>query len=150
MFCRGVQQRREFGGGGDCGLLQEDMLACIDRSQCLLVVGAIRAGDVDGVDIAVCPTFVSLFTIAAALNKSNIMLGAQDTFWKESGAWTRQIAPGMLKDVGCQWVIVGHSETRGRFGTVDEMASLICWLASEESSFSTGAVFDLSGGRATY
>ena len=37
-----------------------------------------------------------------------------------------------------------------RFGTVDEMASLICWLASEESSFATGAVFDLSGGRATY
>jgi NAD(P)-dependent dehydrogenase (short-subunit alcohol dehydrogenase family) len=39
---------------------------------------------------------------------------------------------------------------KGRFGTVDEMASLICWLASEECSFSTGAVFDLSGGRATY
>jgi 3-oxoacyl-[acyl-carrier protein] reductase len=39
---------------------------------------------------------------------------------------------------------------KGRFGTVDEMASLICWLASEECSFSTGAVFDASGGRATY
>ena len=39
---------------------------------------------------------------------------------------------------------------RGRFGTVDEVASLICWLASEECSFSTGAVFDVSGGRATY
>jgi len=38
----------------------------------------------------------------------------------------------------------------GRFGTVDEIASLVCWLASEECSFSTGAVFDLSGGRATY
>ena len=39
---------------------------------------------------------------------------------------------------------------KGRFGTVNEMASLICWLASEECSFSTGAVFDASGGRATY
>ncbi len=39
---------------------------------------------------------------------------------------------------------------KNRFGTVDEMASLICWLASEECSFSTGAVFDASGGRATY
>ena len=39
---------------------------------------------------------------------------------------------------------------RGRFGTVDEVASLICWLVSEECSFSTGAVFDVSGGRATY
>jgi NAD(P)-dependent dehydrogenase (short-subunit alcohol dehydrogenase family) len=38
----------------------------------------------------------------------------------------------------------------GRFGTVDEMASVICWLASEECSFTTGAVFDVSGGRATY
>jgi 2-dehydro-3-deoxy-L-rhamnonate dehydrogenase (NAD+) len=39
---------------------------------------------------------------------------------------------------------------KGRFGTVDEMASIICWLASEECSFSTGAIFDVSGGRATY
>ncbi len=39
---------------------------------------------------------------------------------------------------------------RGRFGTVDEVANLVCWLASEECSFSTGAVFDVSGGRATY
>lgn len=39
---------------------------------------------------------------------------------------------------------------RGRFGTVDEVASLVCWLACEECSFSTGAVFDVSGGRATY
>ena len=39
---------------------------------------------------------------------------------------------------------------RGRFGTVDEVASLVCWLASDECSFSTGAVFDISGGRATY
>ena len=39
---------------------------------------------------------------------------------------------------------------RGRFGSVDEVANLVCWLASEECSFSTGAVFDVSGGRATY
>ena len=38
----------------------------------------------------------------------------------------------------------------GRFGRVDEIAALVCWLASEDCSFSTGAVFDLSGGRATY
>jgi 3-oxoacyl-[acyl-carrier protein] reductase len=37
-----------------------------------------------------------------------------------------------------------------RFGTVDEIAAMVCWLASEDCSFSTGAVFDLSGGRATY
>jgi 3-oxoacyl-[acyl-carrier protein] reductase len=38
----------------------------------------------------------------------------------------------------------------GRFGAVEEIAALVCWLASEEASFSTGAVFDCSGGRATY
>ncbi|HEY2618173.1 MAG TPA: SDR family oxidoreductase, partial [Acetobacteraceae bacterium] len=38
----------------------------------------------------------------------------------------------------------------GRFGEIDEIASLVCWLASEECSFSTGGVFDISGGRATY
>jgi triosephosphate isomerase len=74
---------------------------------------------IDDVDIAICPTFVSLSKIGDAIKGSNIMLGAQDTFWKESGAWTRQIAPGMLLDAGASWVIIGHSETRGRFGTVD-------------------------------
>jgi triosephosphate isomerase len=45
-----------------------------------------------------------------------IALGAQDVFWKEQGAYTGQIAPSMLTDLGCRYVIVGHSERRGRFG----------------------------------
>ncbi len=76
--------------------------------------------DVKGVDVAVCPTFVSLQKVGEAISGSNIDLGGQCCFWKESGAWTSQIAPSMLMDVGCKWVIVGHSETRGRFGTVDD------------------------------
>ncbi len=75
---------------------------------------------IDDVDIAVCPTFVSLAAVGEAIKGSNITLGGQDTFWKESGAWTSQISPQMLLDAGCKWVIIGHSETRGRFGTVDE------------------------------
>ncbi|MCE5315443.1 MAG: triose-phosphate isomerase [Armatimonadota bacterium] len=86
-------------------------------------------GDVSNVDVAVCPTFVSVAKVGDAIKGSNIMLGGQDTFWQESGAWTRQIAPSMLKDAGCQWVIVGHSETRGRFGTVDaELESVLSYF----------------------
>lgn len=81
---------------------------------------------IDNVDIALCPTFVSLATIGEAIEGTNMTLGGQCCFWKESGAWTSQIAPGMLKDVGCKWVIIGHSETRGRFGTVDdELAKML-------------------------
>jgi triosephosphate isomerase len=85
--------------------------------------------DVRDVDIAVCPSFVLLGKLGWVIEKSNVTLGAQDTFWKESGAWTRQIAPSMLVDVGCEWVIVGHSETRGRFGTVDaELQSVLSYF----------------------
>lgn len=88
---------------------------------------------IDDVDIAVCPTFVSLAKIGDAVKGSNIMLGAQDTFWKESGAWTRQIAPAMLLDAGCKWVIIGHSETRGRFGTVDaELESVLSYFGEKD------------------
>lgn len=91
--------------------------------------------DVKDVDIAVCPTFVSLAKVADALKGSNIMLGGQDTFWMESGAWTRQIAPSMLLDAGCQWTIIGHSETRGRFGTVDaELAKMLSYFGESDAT----------------
>jgi triosephosphate isomerase len=76
------------------------------------------AGRAD-VDVVVCPPFTALAAAAAALCGSAIMLGAQGMFWKESGAYTGQISPRMLLDVGCHFVILGHSEARGRFGTAD-------------------------------
>lgn len=88
---------------------------------------------VDGVDVAVCPTFVSLAKVGDAIKDSNIMLGGQCCFWKESGAWTSQIAPSMLLDAGCEWVIIGHSETRGRFGTVDdELAKVLSYFGEAD------------------
>ena len=86
---------------------------------------------VNDVDIAVCPTFVSLAAVGQAIKGSNIALGGQNTFWKESGAWTSQISPQMLLDAGCKWVIIGHSETRGRFGTVDEQLGNVLWYFGE-------------------
>lgn len=95
---------------------------------------------VDNVDIAVCPTFVSLVKIGKAIRDTNITLGGQCCFWKESGAWTSQIAPSMLVDAGCKWVIVGHSETRGRFGTVDdELAKVLPYFGESDQTVNAKA-----------
>jgi triosephosphate isomerase len=68
------------------------------------------------VEIVVCPPYTALFVAHAALSRSAIGLGAQDVFWKEKGAYTGQVAPSMLRDLGVKYVIIGHSEARGRFG----------------------------------
>lgn len=73
----------------------------------------------EDVDVVVGPPFTALSAAATALAGSRIALGAQGMFWKESGAYTGQISPGMLLDVGCRFVILGHSESRGRFGVAD-------------------------------
>ncbi|MCX7599317.1 MAG: triose-phosphate isomerase [Armatimonadetes bacterium] len=85
------------------------------RELALEVVG--RVGGVSGVNIVLCPPFVSLTAVAEAIEGSNISLGAQDVFWATEGAYTGEVSPKMLTACGCQYVIVGHSERRGRFGT---------------------------------
>ncbi len=80
---------------------------------------------IEGVEIVLCPPFTALWPVRQAIADSNVKLGAQNVFWEIKGAWTSQIAPGMLSDVGCEYVIIGHSETRGRFGTVDEELSKV-------------------------
>jgi len=71
-------------------------------------------------EILVCPTYTSLYAVGEVVKGSNIALGAQDVFWKTQGAYTGRISPLMLADVGCSFVIIGHSETRGRFGVAEE------------------------------
>ena len=73
------------------------------------------------VDIAVCPSFVYLATVAEALRNSSIKVGAQDVYCKGNGAYTGEISTAMLKDVGCDFVIVGHSERRHEIGESDEL-----------------------------
>jgi len=73
---------------------------------------------VTGAEAAVCPPAVLLKPIADALAGSDIALGAQDMFWEQKGAYTGQTSPLMLRDVGCKYVIIGHSERRGRFGAI--------------------------------
>lgn len=72
------------------------------------------------VDIVLCPPFTALSEISEVLVDSNIKLGAQDLFWEEQGAYTGEISARMLKDVGCDFVIIGHSERRTFFNETNE------------------------------
>lgn len=65
-----------------------------------------------GGDLAVCPNFLSLIEVGEILKGSPLKLGAQDVFWEDKGAYTGEISPSMLKETGCEYVIVGHSERR--------------------------------------
>ena len=66
--------------------------------------------------IIVCPPAINLETVSDVIADTNIALGGQDLFWKAKGAYTGQVSASMLLDLGCEYVIVGHSECRGRFG----------------------------------
>jgi triosephosphate isomerase (TIM) len=71
-------------------------------------------------EIVIIPPFTALSEVKKVLSKSLILTGAQDVFWDESGAYTGEIAPSMIKDAGCDFVVVGHSERRQYFGDTDE------------------------------
>lgn len=77
--------------------------------------------EVTTVDIAVCPPFVYLQSVAKALSSSNIAMGAQDMYFEGNGAFTGEISTEMLKDVCCTYVLVGHSERRHVIGETDEL-----------------------------
>jgi len=72
------------------------------------------------VDVVVCPPFVDLPAVLKAAEGSNIMVGAQNMFWAEQGAFTGEISPLMLKAMEVDFVIIGHSERRQLFGETDE------------------------------
>ena len=76
--------------------------------------------DADGVEIIVGPPFTALYAVAEELKGSNISVTAQNVFWEEKGAFTGEIAPGMLREAGCSHTIIGHSERRQYFGETDE------------------------------
>jgi len=70
--------------------------------------------------VVVCPPFTVLSSVAEIIGESIIDLGGQDMFWKEKGAYTGEISGQMLKDAGCKYVIIGHSERRLYFGETNE------------------------------
>ena len=72
------------------------------------------------VDIVVAPPFAALAAVVESLEDSNISLAAQNMYWEDSGAFTGEVSPIMLKDAGCEYVIIGHSERRQYFGEINE------------------------------
>jgi triosephosphate isomerase len=73
------------------------------------------------VDVAVCPPFTTLGAVAEILRGSAVALGAQNCHWDAQGAHTGEIAPPMLVELGCRYVILGHSERRKELGETDDV-----------------------------
>jgi triosephosphate isomerase len=82
-----------------------------------------RVGALDGVDIMVCPPFVYLDQVRTLLQGSGVLLGAQNLSLETAGAFTGEVSGSMLLDVGCQQVIVGHSERRALYGETDAVVA---------------------------
>ena len=80
-------------------------------------------GGVDSTEVAVAPPYISLQLVGKLLEGTPIKLAAQDLYWEESGAFTGEISPAMLKDVGCEYAIIGHSERRHIMNETDEMVN---------------------------
>jgi triosephosphate isomerase (TIM) len=74
-------------------------------------------------DIVIAPPYTALYTVANLLKITNIKLAAQNMFFEEKGAFTGEISPVMLTDIGCTDVIIGHSERRAIFGETDDMVN---------------------------
>lgn len=80
-----------------------------------------HAGKRPEVEVMIAPPFIWLFHVANTLVDTPVRLGAQNVHWEDQGAFTGEISAPMLKDIGCSYVIVGHSERRRYFGETNEM-----------------------------
>ena len=106
----------------------------LTRELCCSVAQALKdeLADVTNVRLAVCPTFVYIDAVARVLAGSNIGVGAQNMYVEEKGAFTGEIAGPMLLDVGCRYVILGHSERRHTYGEEDGLINRKVLLALDQ------------------
>jgi triosephosphate isomerase len=92
------------------------------RSEATALASALAksVGRVAGREVVVAPPFTALEAVAQAITGTGIRLAAQNVHWEAKGAFTGEVAVGMLRDAGCTHVIIGHSERRQLFGETDE------------------------------
>lgn len=88
----------------------------------------------DDVDVVVCPPYLSIAKVRELNAQHKLGLGAQDVFWMASGAFTGRVSAPMLADLGVEYCIVGHSETRGRFGKLDIAESTVGYFAETDET----------------
>ncbi len=74
----------------------------------------------ENIEIVLCPPFTALSEVGEIIFDSNLQLGAQNAHWQDEGAFTGEVSCKMLKDAGCKFVIIGHSERRQYFGETNE------------------------------
>jgi triosephosphate isomerase len=82
-----------------------------------------RQFDNEQVEVLMCPPYVTLPAVREATENSKAMIGAQDVYYEDEGAFTGAISSGMLNELGCDFTIVGHSERRELFGDTDEIVN---------------------------
>lgn len=93
-----------------------------DNEESCALAGAIKdqAGDATGVQTVLCPPATALTVVVDCVEGSGIEVGAQNMFWEEKGAFTGELSAKMILSAGAKWVIIGHSERRGRFGVAED------------------------------
>ena len=97
-----------------------------------------------GAEALVIPPFTALDATGTAIGSANIALGAQGVFWEEKGAWTTQVSADMLLELGCKYALMGHSETRGRFGKVDDtLTSRLHYFGETDKTINAKAKSDI-------
>lgn len=80
--------------------------------------------DINSVKVVLCPPFTALASVNEAIQGSHILLGAQNMHWEKEGAYTGEVSPEMLLTIGCQYVIIGHSERRQYFFETNQTVNL--------------------------
>ncbi|AGB41992.1 triosephosphate isomerase [Halobacteroides halobius DSM 5150] len=80
--------------------------------------------DVDDVEAGICAPAIDLYPLNEVLADTNVKLGSENMYYKESGAYTGELSPAMIKSVGCEYAIIGHSERREIFGEDDQLLNL--------------------------